>query len=171
MRLVSSFAPFLFFTRLAVTRPRVYKFFHDLRDHEAASLPIGAAGFCWGGKYVFLLCSGSEKAANGKNLIDCGFTAHPSNLVIPADADAVTLPLSVAVGDVDIALPLKQVESVKQILAAKGKDTHEVVILPGAKHGFAVRARPNDDKAVQQGKQATDQAVGWFTNWFSKVSL
>lgn len=170
MQLASGFIPFMFFTRLAVTQPRVYKFFHDLRDHEAASLPVGAAGFCWGGKFVFLLCSASEKATNGTNLIDCGFTAHPSNLANPADAKAVTLPLSVTVGDVDMVMPLKEVEQVKEILGAKGKGTHEVVILPGAKHGFAVRARPNDEKAVDQGKQATEQAVNWFTNWFSKLS-
>lgn len=171
MQMLSSFLPFMFFNRLAVTQPRVYKFFHDLRNHEAASLPIGAAGFCWGGKFVFLLCSGSEKAANGKDLIDCGFTAHPSNLVNPADADAVTLPLSVAVGDVDFVMPLKEAEQVKGILKAKGEDTHEVVILPGAKHGFAVRAPPNDEEAVQQGEQATEQAVSWFTKWFGKLSL
>lgn len=170
MQAVAGFAPFLFFCRLAVTQPRVYKFFHDLRDHEATSLPVGAAGFCWGGRFVFLLCSASEKAANSKNLIDCGFTAHPSTLVNPADANGVNLPLSVAVGDVDIVMPLKETEQVKQILAAKGEDTHEVVILPGAKHGFAIRAAPNDEEGVKQGKQATEQAVSWFTKWFSKAS-
>lgn len=159
------------FNRLAVTQLRVYKFFHNLRDHEAASLPLGAAGFCWGGKFVFLLCSASEKATNGKNLIDCGSTAHPSNLVNPADADAVAIPLSVAVGDADFVTPLKEAEMVKDILEAKGKDTHGVVTLPGAKHGFAIRARPTDEKAVQQGQQATEQAGGWFTKWFGKVSI
>ncbi|KAI9880802.1 MAG: hypothetical protein M1830_000238 [Pleopsidium flavum] len=167
---ISAFVPFLFFNRLAVTKPRVYKFFHGLRANEAASLPVGAAGFCWGGKFVFLLCSDSEKAANGKSLIDCGFTAHPSNLAIPADAHDVTLPLSLAVGDVDIAMPLAQVQQAKDILEEKGKDTHEVVIIPGARHGFAIRAHPDDEKAVEQGKQAEEQAVNWFTKWFEKAS-
>lgn len=170
MQMLSAFVPFTFFTRLAVTQPRVFKFFHHLRNHEA-SLPIGAAGFCWGGKFVFLLCGTSEKAANGKSLIDCGFTAHPSNLVNPADADAVILPLSVAVGDADILMPLKEAEQVKGILEAKKEGTHEMMILPGATHGFAVRARPDDEKAVQQGKQATEQGVSWFTKWFDKLSL
>ena len=169
-RVLSGFIPFIYHNRLAVTKPRVYKFFHELRANEAAALPVGAAGFCWGGKYVFLLCSDSEKAANGKSLVDCGFTAHPSNLVIPADANAVTLPLSVCVGDVDMAMPIGQVEQTKKILEEKGNDSHEVVVVPGAKHGFAVRAKPDDEKAVAQGVRAEEQAVGWFNKWFGKAS-
>ena len=170
MYAISQFVPFLFFNRLAVTKPRVYKFFHDLRTHEAASLPVGAAGYCWGGKFTFLLCSDSEKAANGKSLVDCGFTAHPSNLVIPDDANSITLPLSVAVGDADLALPIAKVKQTKAILEEKGKDIHELIIIPGAKHGFAIRAHPDDEKAVEQGNQAEEQAVNWLSKWFGKTS-
>ena len=170
MRIVASFAQFLIYNRFAVAKPRVYKFFHDLRANEAASLPVGAAGFCWGGMYVFLLCSDSEKAANGKSLVDCGFTAHPSNLAIPADAQNVNLPLSMVIGDVDFLMPLAQVQQTKAILEEKGKDMHEVVIIPGAKHGFAVRSDPDDKKGVEQGLQAEEQAVQWFTKWFGKAS-
>ncbi|KAI4215303.1 MAG: hypothetical protein LQ351_002202 [Letrouitia transgressa] len=168
MRAVSYFAPFIFFTRLSVTQPRVYKFFHDLRTNEGASLPIGTAGFCWGGKFSFLLASDSEKAANGKRLVDCSFAAHPSNLVIPNDAQNVSLPLSVAVGDVDVVMRLPQVQEVKGILEEKGKDKHDVNIIPGAKHGFAVRAPLNDEKAVQQGKEAETQAINWFNKHFTQ---
>ena len=148
----------------------MYKFFHDLRTNEAASLPVSTCGFCWGGKFVFLLCSDSEKATNGKSLVDCGFTAHPSNLVIPADAQAVTLPLSVAVGDVDFVFPIAQVQQAKGILEEKGKDKHQVVIIPGAKHGFAIRAHPDNEKGVEQGKQAEEQAVDWLTKFFGNAS-
>jgi len=166
--MISGFIPFLYYTRPSIAKPRVYKFFHALRTNEATSLPLGAAGFCWGGKHVFLLCSDSEKASNGKSLIDCGFTAHPSNLAIPADAQAVSLPLSVAVGDVDMAMPIKQVKQMKKILEGKGRgeETHTVVVIPGAKHGFAVRAKPDDKVAVEQGVKAEEQAVAWFNRWF-----
>jgi len=163
------FLPFIFYNRVSVARPRVYAFFHALRTAQGASLPIGAAGFCWGGKYVFDLCSDSEKASNGKSLIDFGFTAHPSSVVIPQDADAVTKPLSIAVGDADFAMPLAQVETTREILRKKG-DMHEVVVIPGAKHGFAVRGAPEDKKAVEQGMQAEDQAVKWFEKWFGEVA-
>ena len=166
---LTGFIPFMFYNRLSVARPKVYAFFHALRTAEGADLPVGCAGFCWGGKYVFLLCSDSEKAANGKSLVDFGFTAHPSNLVIPQDADPVTKPLSVAVGDSDMVFSLQQVEKTKEILRKKG-DMHEVVIIPGAKHGFAVRGAPDDEKAVEQGMQAEDQAVAWFEKWFKELA-
>lgn len=66
---------------------------------------------------------------------------------------------------------LKEAEQVKEILETKGKDTYEMVILPGATHGFATRARPNDKVAVQHGMQATEQAVSWFNEWLAKSSL
>lgn len=167
LHVIAGFVPFLYYTRVSVAKPRIYKFFHALRANEAASLPVGAAGFCWGGKHVFLLCSDSEKASSGKSLIDCGFTAHPSNIVVPDEVQAVSLPLSVSIGDVDLAMPLKQVEQTKKILEEKGKETHEVVVIPGAKHGFAVRAPPDDKSAVEQGVKAEDQAVAWFNRWFA----
>ena len=46
VRVISAFIPFLYFNRLSVTKPRVFKWFHDLRTNEAASLPVAAAGFC-----------------------------------------------------------------------------------------------------------------------------
>ena len=170
MHAVSCFVPFLFLNRLSVSKPRVDKFFHDLRANEGASQPVGSAGYCWGGKFAFLLCSDSQKAANGKSLLDCAFVAHPSNLAMPADVNGVNLPLSLAVGDVDMVMPIKQVQQAKEILEKKGTDKHEVVIIPGAEHGFAIRARPEDEKAVQQGKQAEDQAVDWFLKQFEKNS-
>ena len=66
-------------------------------------------------------------------------------------------------------MPLAQVQRTKEILEKKGKDIHEVIIIPGAKHGFAIRADPSDEKAVDQGKQAETQAVDWFTKWFEKA--
>lgn len=36
-----------------------------------------------------------------KAVLDCGFAAHPSGLVLPADIEAVTLPLCVSNGSMD----------------------------------------------------------------------
>lgn len=46
-------------------------------------------------------------------LIECAFTAHPSMLNVPKDIDAVKLPLSVAVGETDMALSAAKVKIVK----------------------------------------------------------
>ncbi len=67
-----------------------------------------------------------------------------------------------------MAMRIGQVEQTKKILKEKGADMHEVVIIPGAKHGFAVRAKPDDKEAVEQGLKAEEQAVAWFNRWFGK---
>jgi dienelactone hydrolase len=162
-----NFMPFLFFNRLSVTKPRAVKFFQDLRANEAATLPVGVAGFCWGGKFVFLLCQDAEKTPDGKSLVDAGFAAHPSLVSVPADAEAIRLPLSVAVGDHDWAFPPASVEQVKNILGEKTPGKWEVVIFPGAIHGFAVRGSQENEEEVRQGMQAEDQAVQWYEKWFS----
>lgn len=167
------FVPFMFHNRTSVAHPIVLQFMRALRDNEGASLPIGAAGFCWGGKHVFLLCRDTTKSSSGQSLLDCGFVAHPSNLVIPVDAEEVKLPCSVSVGDLDMALPLAQVMQTKEIFERKNADEgekHEVVVIPGATHGFAIRGNPYEEKSVEHGRQAEKQAIDWFNRWFAKGS-
>jgi len=99
-------------------------------------------------------------------LIDCAFTAHPSMLDVPKDIEAVQRPLSVVVGDNDMALGSKLAIKMKEILDKKG-DGHECVILPGAKHGFAVRSYPDDEVQIGFGAVAEKQAINWFTKWLA----
>jgi hypothetical protein len=97
----------MFYNRQAVTKPRIFDFFKSLRQHEAANLPVGTAGFA-GEVDITLLCHDSEKASNGKGLVDAGFTAHPSMLVLPGDIEAVQKPLSIANRTLDIALTVPE---------------------------------------------------------------
>jgi len=169
---IANFVPFVWFCRQSVATPRIVKFLSDMRANEAASLPVGTAGFCWGGKFVTILCADTEKAADGKSLIDAGFTAHPSGLAIPSDIEAVKLPLSISVGDVDFALPVGGVKQIGEIFDKKeDKEKYELVVIPDAKHGFAVRGNPEVEKELKQGIQAEDQAVNWWTKWFEKASV
>ena len=136
---------------------------------------IGAAGFCWGGKYTILLAAdtpssrvarhSSQKSAGIQSLIDCGFTAHPSMVTVPGDIEAVKLPLSIIVGDNDHAMKGPLVLQTKEILEVKKKGDHEVVIVPGAKHGFAQRTATEDPFQMKVAQQAEDQAIRWFTKW------
>jgi len=158
----------LVFNRESVTKPKVLKFFHDLRADEATSQAIGAAGFCWGGKWVFMLCADPERTVDGKSLIDFGYAAHPSDIKMPQDAEAVKIPLSVCCGDEDMAFSSEQLKMCKEILEAKDKDKFEVVIVPGAMHGFAVRGSPYEKNAIESGRLAEQQAVDWYNKWFDK---
>ncbi|OBU00694.1 hypothetical protein VE01_01327 [Pseudogymnoascus verrucosus] len=173
---IQHMVPFAIRCRESVTMPRVLEFVKALRTSpETANLKIGAAGFCWGGLHAVKLAHdtpssrvhryGSE-AGEVKPLIDAAFTAHPSMLNVPTDITGVTVPLSIAVGDVDFVMKFPDVENAKSILEKKGDD-HEVVVYPGAKHGFAVRGDPRDPKQKEQADQAEEQAIGWFSKWLA----
>lgn len=162
--------PYMYSTRLSITQPRVFKWFSDLRS--STPLPIGTAGFCWGGKFVVLLCANEEKTADGKALIDAGFTAHPSMLTMPTDIENVKLPLCISNGTLDIQLKPDGMEVVKGIFREKekefGEGKFEMNVIEGAKHGFAVRGNPGDEKENARGVLAEDHAVEFFTKWLLK---
>lgn len=140
-------------TRYSVTEPRVFSFVKALRTSpppfETNNLKIGAAGFCWGGRHTMLLAADTPSSRVYKHesqinptalepLIDCAFTAHPSSIEVPKDIEAITIPTSVAVGENDMAMGAPLIQQMKDILENKKVGEHEVVIIPGAKHGFSV---------------------------------
>jgi dienelactone hydrolase len=170
-------------TAIPITYPQVVAFFQALRTSpppmQTSNLKVGAAGFCWGGKHTFLLAQDSPsnhvkrhesqettRITESMKLIDCAFTAHPSYIELPNDVDAINIPLSIAIGDVDMNMKIDKVEQMKNILDGK-KEKHEVVIVKGAKHGFAIRTHPDDEAEMECAEKAEVQAIEWFGKWFS----
>lgn len=86
--------------------------------------------------------------------------------MIPDDANAVTIPTSVAIGENDMAMKTPLINQMKEILEVKKKGDHEVVIIPGAKHGFSIRTHPDDAHEMECAEKAEVQAIEWFTKWF-----
>lgn len=183
IRIIIAAVPYSIKNRPAVMQPRVFNFVQALRasapPFPTHDLKIGAAGFCLGGRYAILLAHDTPSSrvpvynpASGHAdgpltpLIDCAFTAHPSKIDIPADIDAVTRPLSVSVGNEDMALKTNLIAKMKDILEKKGDD-HECVLLPGAKHGFSIRMDPKNELQMSHAATAEKQAINWFTRWFS----
>ena len=164
-RAVHGFGPFLFKNRLSVTMPRVLSFLLELRKAEAARLPVGVAGFCWGGGHIMQLAT--EPPSNNKALVDVCFTAHPSGLSFPKDIEGVRKPLSVAIGDKDPLMTPKQSQETEAVLK-KNMVEQEVVIYQGAGHGFSVRIDRTNPKQSEQAVLAEQQAVKWFTKHFEK---
>ncbi|KUJ12959.1 alpha/beta-hydrolase [Mollisia scopiformis] len=159
------------------THPRVLSFFQALRKSDppfpTQNLKIGAAGFCWGGKHTMMLAADSSSSrvqrpgsSTPEALLDCAFAAHPSYIEIPGDLEKLSVPTSVAVGDEDTVMKAPQARKMKEILDAK-KGDFEVVIFPGAKHGFAIRTHPEDRNEVECAEKAERQAIEWFTKWLA----
>lgn len=125
-----------------------------------------------------LLCDSSAHSTDdGKNMIDCAFVAHPSNLGLPSDIDKVTLPLRVSQGSEDFVLNMDGVRQIEGIFAKKemqldqnDKGKYVISVVEGAKHGFAVRGDLGIEEEVKQGIIAEDQAVEWFQKWLGTSS-
>ena len=109
------------------------------------------------------------KSAKGHPLVNASFAAHPSSVSVPGDLERVCLPLSIAIGDDDSVMPLKQTRQAQQVLKGKNSIETEVVIYPGARHGFAVRASRSkaDSKETRQAEEAEQQALAWFKKHLS----
>jgi dienelactone hydrolase len=182
LRAIGIAVPWIFSTRQSVVKPRILSFLTALRTSPppfpTTNLKIGAAGFCWGGFWTIYLCNNfpstrvvrhpdQSSSTALEPLIDCGFTAHPSSVSVPKDIDGVELPLSVAVGEEDMAMKGPLIQQMKDILEVKKKGDHEVIILPGAKHGFAVRSHPEDKAQLEHAETAEVQAIAWFKRWLS----
>jgi len=147
---------FLITNRPNKITPKVTTFFKAIREApETKDLKVGAAGYCWGGKYIAILAHGPEP------LIDAGFTAHPSNLNMPSDIENVKAPLCISIGDIDVGMKEAVVLQAKAILEKKDGN-HEVYILPGAEHGFAIRANPEKPRQVECRDIAEAQALEFF---------
>ena len=169
----SEFIPFMYRNRFSLCWPRVTSFLRALRGDGGASLPVGIAGFCWGGLHAVKLThdTADTKTADGRPLADAFFTAHPSNLTIPQDIANVKGKLSIAIGDDDAVMGIKQVRAAQEILTGKRDVDTELVIYPGAKHGFSIRASraQPDSKETKQAEEAEKQAISWFKRQLENV--
>ncbi|KAL3473574.1 dienelactone hydrolase family protein [Aspergillus californicus] len=163
--------PFLFNNRLGKSYPIVESFFSAVRHAERADLPIGGAGFCWGGKHTVLMAHGASTTVNGveKPLIDAGFTGHPSLLSIPDDIEKIVRPVSFALAELDTNVKAEQIKTIQKIV--EGKEIGgEVKVYLGAGHGFCVRADTAVEDSNRQAKESEEQAVEFFRRCFNKLA-
>jgi carboxymethylenebutenolidase len=114
---------------------------------------IGITGFCMGGRVSFLsACHLPIRAAApfygggiGRVMMPSERTPHPPI----DDAAGIKGSLLVFYGDKDAFIPPDEVALVKERLASLGKDA-EVIVYPGADHGFFCDERPSYHEAAAQ---------------------
>lgn len=167
------FVPFLIRNRFSVAWPRVTEFLKELQAHNDDGHPVGIAGFCWGGLHAIRLTHATDETttSSGRPLADAVFTAHPSSVDVTTDITNVARNLSIAIGDDDAVMGIKQVRQAEAILTGKSDVDTEVVIYPGAKHGFSIRASRSKPDSVEtrQAAEAEEQAIAWFKRQFDAL--
>ncbi|KAK1773417.1 hypothetical protein QBC45DRAFT_461651 [Copromyces sp. CBS 386.78] len=185
IKAVPLFIAWLYRTRPSVAWPRVRSFIAAVRSTPTAQgtpPKVGVAGFCWGGLYAVGLTNTLNPdnwvtldGGNKVPLIDCAFTAHPSMLKLPKHIEQLG-----ERGD-DSFMGTEKMKEVQRILKDKNRTSreaqgadkltmpnmHEIVVYPGAKHGFAVRGDREDPLQKERGDKSEDQAVLWFSAWFA----
>ncbi|KAK4446317.1 protein AIM2 [Podospora aff. communis PSN243] len=177
LQVIPSLVRYLLTCRHALAQPRILSYLRSVRTSTApAPSKLGVVGFCWGGLYAVELTHDAPEnkvVVGGEevDLVDCAFTAHPSLLTIPGDIEKVVKPLSVANGDDDSFMGRKGMVKLNDILDAKngaaGEEVHEVVVFPGAEHGFGVRRDWRDALQKECRDKCEDQAVAWFRRQFA----
>ena len=122
---------------------------------------VGITGWCWGGKVVWQACARFA-------VIDAGVAwygrlapaanATPEQISSgqpwPVDlADDLKSPVLGLYGENDTGIPLPSVEAMRRALARAGQTASEIVVYPGAPHGFHADYRDS--------YRAADAADGW----------
>lgn len=114
---------------------------------------IGITGFCMGGRISFLCaCHLPLRAAApfygggiGRVMMPSEKTSHPPL----DDAAGITAPLLIFYGEKDAFIPPEEVALVRERLAQLGKQA-DVIVYPGADHGFFCDERPSYHEAAAQ---------------------
>jgi len=164
----TTLGPWLVSHREGVTLPKIDAFVNHVRSIPGTN-KIGAVGFCWGGRYAILEAHGPRTNSEGATIggVDAAFAAHPSLVSIPADFEAVTKPLSLAVGTKDSLLSEEQIGQIQDILAKKVDLPKEIRIYEDQVHGFALRGDWSSEKDKKAMDEAEKQGIEWFEKYLS----
>lgn len=107
--------------------------FRHLKTLPQCNGKSAMVGFCFGGTLTLLAAERTE--------IDAGVAFHSGKLLhLLPDAERVRCPLSYHWGDNDSIFPMADIEKVRATFASL--DNAEVVIHPGAVHGFMEHGNP-----------------------------
>lgn len=126
----------------------------------ASANRLGITGFCWGGRIVWLYAAHNPALKAGVawygRLVGEADPLHPLH---PVDvAGKLHAPVLGLYGEEDKGIPLDGVEKMR---VALGKDSKsEILVYPGAPHGFNADYRPSYVEA--DAKDAWAKMLAWF---------
>jgi carboxymethylenebutenolidase len=133
------------------------------KSGKADTAKLAVTGFCWGGRITWLYSAHNPKVKAGVawygRLVGQPSANNPTN---PADvAASLTVPVLGLYGEADQGIPLGTVEQMRAALL-RGKSSSEIVVYPGAPHGFHADYRPS------YRKEAAEDGWKRMLDWFAR---
>ena len=173
VQVVPPMVAFMYRAKPAAVYPRILEYARSVKKDLPEGGKLGVAGFCWGGYGSSMLCVECSVESGSERLIDAQFCAHPSKLdfekVISEAVDKWKVPYSMAIGDKDMALKKETVldlqKALKEKIGEPEKHGYQIVMYESCRHGFAVRANPENKVEIAAAEKATKQAVDWFNKY------
>ncbi len=123
---------------------------------------MGVTGFCWGGRITWLYCAHNPTldagvAWYGRLVGDDSSALQPKD---PIDlVGSLHCPVLGLYGGADAGIPQDTVERMRAALKAAGKKA-EIVVYPGAAHGFHADYRPSYNRAAAE--DGWRRLLAWF---------
>ncbi|MBN8551263.1 MAG: dienelactone hydrolase family protein [Caulobacterales bacterium] len=108
-------------------------------------------GFCWGGTVVWMACAAHDFKAGAAfygRLVAPSQNAEPDRSWPVDIAGDLRCPVLGLYGDQDQGIPLDTVEQMRAALVAAGRTDSEIIVYPGADHGFHADYRPMFNEAA-----------------------
>lgn len=112
---------------------------------------LGITGFCWGGNVVWEACARLPNFKAGVAWYGRLSARPDANNKTPIElAPDLKAPVLGLYAEKDNGIPLTDVETMREALKAAGKTGSEIVVYPGAQHGFHADYRPSFNKAAAE---------------------
>jgi len=122
---------------------------------------LGIVGFCWGGGQVWLYAAHNPKLRAG--VAWYGILRRPKTDLTPASpldlVAQINPPVLGLYGGSDAAIPIAEIDEMREKLKAAGKPS-ELVVYPDTPHGFNADYRPS--YRPQQAHDAWKRMEAWF---------
>ena len=128
---------------------------------KADTSKLGIVGFCWGGRQVWLYAAHNPALKAGVSWY--GVLERPKNAMTPANpidlVQRINAPILGRYGGADAAIPVAQIDAMRNALTAAGKPS-EIIVYPDTPHGFNADYRPS--YRPQQAKDGWKRMLAWF---------